>query len=211
MAIERICDAPGCSNQYYSKGYCRLHYQRWKAHGHIEPTRGRSGEALAFLHALVDAEAVEDCVQWPFGRTPNGYGRILIQGQKRVASRVVCEVAHGAPPTPDHQAAHSCGKGHEGCVNPLHLRWATPEENRADMIAHGTAHGMEFRKNNIVKPYSRSKRRAPIGKSITEDDVREIRRLHASGLGARTIGKMYGKGPSTVARIFRRETWKHVA
>ena len=49
----------------------------------------------------------------------------------------MCELAHGEAP-PRYEAAHSCGRGHLGCVNPRHLRWATSKENKADMIVHGT-------------------------------------------------------------------------
>lgn len=50
----------------------------------------------------------------------------------------MCILAHGEPPSPEHVAAHSCGQGHEGCVNPGHLRWATVAENIADTLKHGT-------------------------------------------------------------------------
>lgn len=45
---------------------------------------------------------------------------------------------------------------------------------------------------------------------FTEQDVRDIRALHESGMGARKIGKIYGCDPTTVARVFRRQTWNHV-
>jgi hypothetical protein len=55
------------------------------------------------------------------------------------ASRVMCILAHGPAPSPLHVAAHSCGKGTDGCVNPKHLRWATEKENYEDAVAHGVA------------------------------------------------------------------------
>lgn len=50
----------------------------------------------------------------------------------------MCELAHGPAPSGKHQAAHNCGKGHEGCVNPRHLEWKTNKENSIDKIRHGT-------------------------------------------------------------------------
>jgi hypothetical protein len=50
----------------------------------------------------------------------------------------MCILAHGEPELPKHEAAHSCGKGHLGCVNPKHLSWKTPAGNCADKRAHGT-------------------------------------------------------------------------
>jgi hypothetical protein len=99
------------------------------------PAKGLMAETSA---ALADVTHVsyqgEDCLTWPFSRF--GYGTIY--GHKH-AHRVMCELAYGPAPSPRHQVAHSCGKGHEGCVNPRHLRWATPKENSADMVLHGTA------------------------------------------------------------------------
>jgi hypothetical protein len=44
----------------------------------------------------------------------------------------MCEHRHGPAPTPGHQAAHTCGNGHNGCVNPWHLNWKTPAENQCE-------------------------------------------------------------------------------
>jgi hypothetical protein len=57
----------------------------------------------------------------------------------RRAHRVMCEIAHGPKPAPGFVAAHTCGKGREGCVNPRHLRWASQKENMADKLLHGTS------------------------------------------------------------------------
>lgn len=48
--------------------------------------------------------------------------------------RHMCKLKNGDPPTPDHEAAHSCGNGKHGCINPNHLRWATDAENMADTV-----------------------------------------------------------------------------
>lgn len=83
----------------------------------------------------------DDCLTWPFLKSPRGYARMHVNGRDKRVSRLVCEEAYGTPPTPDHHAAHSCGKGHLACVTKRHLRWATPVENAADKIIHGTNFG----------------------------------------------------------------------
>lgn len=67
-----------------------------------------------------------------------GAAQINLGGRSVIVARMVCEEVNGPPPTPAHQAAHSCGKGHLGCITPQHLRWATQVENEADKLIHGT-------------------------------------------------------------------------
>jgi hypothetical protein len=100
--------------------------------------KGR-GRAIAFLRGLIGHHG-EECVIWPMARdASNGYCHMGWNGKRYWAHRLMCELAHGPAPSDKHEAAHSCGKGHEGCVNPRHLEWKTRAENQADRTAHGTA------------------------------------------------------------------------
>jgi hypothetical protein len=98
----------------------------------------KPGEPLRFILEVALPHKGVECLTWPFNKNSKGYGRILIGGKKAIASRYVCELVHGAPPTPEHDAAHRCGKGHKGCIAPGHLSWKTPAENKADELIHGT-------------------------------------------------------------------------
>lgn len=132
---ERQCSIDDCSKPIVNiRGWCSAHYQRWRAHG--DPLKGRTadGEPKRYLHEVVLAYEGDECMPWPYGRYASGYGRI----RGSIVSRLVCEAVNGPPPTPKHEAAHSCGKGHEGCVTKGHLSWKTHAENMADTIAHGT-------------------------------------------------------------------------
>lgn len=54
-----------------------------------------------------------------------------------IAARVVCEWYHGPPPSPDHEAGHTCPEGENRlCVSPHHLRWMTREENERSKPPH---------------------------------------------------------------------------
>jgi len=46
--------------------------------------------------------------------------------------------------------------------------------------------------------------------TITEDVVREIRRLHAEGYGYVRIGRAVGLSHAHVQRIVKRRAWAHV-
>ena len=96
-----------------------------------------AGEAFRFILANVTHEG-DDCLIWPFARIPKGYGHLSYNGQMWRAHRLMCILANGESPTRDHHAAHTCGNGHGGCINPKHLEWKTPGENNSDRSGHGT-------------------------------------------------------------------------
>lgn len=172
-----------------AKGYCRAHYKRFRRHG--DPLAGGTamGARQRWIKDHVEHKG-DDCLIWPFSRTESGYGQFKVAGQSTIASRVMCEAAHGAPPTLDHQAAHSCGHGSSGCMNPRHLRWATRLENEADKIVHGTL--------------SRGEKQGQA--KLTEGDVRTIRRL-AGTCFQRDLAKRFGVARSQVGRIINGERW----
>jgi hypothetical protein len=128
-----------------------------------------------------------ECLIWPFARHPDG--RAHMKAGK--PSRIMCELAHGPAPTPTHEAAHSCGKAYSGCVNPLHLRWATPKENAADKEMHGT----------VV----RGERH--YGTTLTEVDVRRIRSLRGEVLG-RDLAEEYGVTAGCISEIQNMKSWR---
>lgn len=123
----------------------------------------------------------DDCLLWPFSRHSNGYGNFGRQGQQYYAHRFMCELVHGAPPTPKHHAAHSCGRGDQGCVHPRHVFWKTPGENQLDREDHGT------------------KNTGPRGK-ITVEQKREIIALRGQ-LTQAEIAELYGITRSRVSVI----------
>lgn len=98
------------------------------------------GEGKAYKWILAHQDYPHDdwCLVWPFARDKHGRGMMGFNGQHYWAHRFMCRLVKGDPPTTDHTAAHSCGNGHGGCVNPHHLSWKTQAENLEDCRAHGT-------------------------------------------------------------------------
>lgn len=191
------CKIEGCGKPVEGWGWCRAHYQRWQRHG--DPLgggvpRGETlGSATLFYREVVltDARGPNDpCLIWPFARGRHGYAEIQIDGKQATVSRFVCREAHGEPPTPKHDAAHSCGKGHLGCVTKSHLDWKTRAENMADQLAHGT------RIRGTKSPFAK----------LTEADVVAIRSMRGSKSLAK-IGAVYGVSKGSIYDIIRGRTW----
>lgn len=193
LAIQRMCSVENCDRKAHGRGYCHSHYVRWRRHGDpiLGQSRAKAGEPDAYLENVVLKSGQDECLIWPYCRSGNGYAAIQQKKTPRSVSRLVCEAANGAPPDPSYQAAHSCGRGHEGCVNRAHLSWKTPAGNMADMVAHGT--NLVGRRNGKTK--------------LTEAAVRHIR----AAKGAMTTGALatrYQITPEYVWQIQNNRTWR---
>jgi hypothetical protein len=156
--------------------------------------RGMQNARTRPLFALFEKAiryADDDCLFWPFGRQTVGYPLFTMNGRRQLVSRAVCEAVNGPPPTRRHEAAHSCGKGHLGCINGRHLRWATPKENRADRVLHGTVPRGETNHNAV----------------LTEQGAKDIFVRANKGENHRIIARMYGIDPAAVSAIKRGRNW----
>jgi hypothetical protein len=197
MAVTfKPCAVPGCNgNAHHSKKgareLCSAHYQRLRKHG--DPTGGGTahGEPRKWLEAHADHSG-EECLKWPFTRRIDGYAVLSDKANGRgiMAHRFMCTLAHGDAPTDRHQAAHNCGNGHLGCVNPRHLRWDTAKGNMADKVIHGRNNRGTRNPKNV----------------LTEDQVRSIRR----GFGIESVSAMArraGVSRTSVRYIIERRNW----
>jgi hypothetical protein len=161
--------------------YCGPHYHRLLRHG--DPNGGSRflGETRAFIEHLVKEPLHDGCVTWPFA-TSRGYAYVAWNGKYVSVSRLICRLVHGDPPSGKIHAAHRCGKGAQGCVNPKCLYWATKAENDADRVRHGTI---------------------PRGEKcflsrLTDAEADAIRRDRRKGI---VIAAEYGVSPAQVSRI----------
>lgn len=158
----------------------------------IAYNRGK-GRGFAFLVGLVGHRG-KKCVLWPLARDRHGYGQCGYNGKLLRANRVMCELAHGKPPSPKHQAAHNCGKGDTGCVNPTHLEWKTNSQNQYDRRKHGThGNGMGRR-----------------GK-LTAAQVRQIRIAKGGKVSQAVLAAKYGISEGTLRGVQARRWWKHIS
>lgn len=153
----------------------------------VEKVKARRGEALEWLLARKD-HASDECLIWPFARSKTGYGSL----GRSSPHRRMCEIAHGAPSAPGLEAAHSCGNGDGGCVNPRHLRWASPSENRQDKVRHGTD----------------ARREKCSAAKLTEANVCALREEYTcGGISQRALARKYGVSQSEISRVLGGKRW----
>lgn len=130
------CRVEGCERPVKSRDLCGAHYKRLWRHG--DPKGGALPKGLAqnFVDQEIPAHEGDECLIWPYGKTRAGYGVFMRDGTQ-YAHHVACAISCGPRPSDRlAYAAHSCGT--PACVNPRHLRWATPTENSLDRRLHGT-------------------------------------------------------------------------
>lgn len=191
---HRICSVEDCKKPVKARGWCTAHWARWRKYGDASVVRfpmAEKGAPMGFLEALIGTQS-QDCICWPFSKTLNGYGQISYGGKPKGAHRVICEMAYGTSPSPKHEAAHSCGNGHLGCVNPNHLRWATHKENGEDMARHGTS--------------PRGERQG--SSKLTEADVLRIRKRLDAGASQKRLAGEFGVSRSAIGGIAQGGTWR---
>lgn len=148
----------------------------------------------------VDTSGGQDaCWNWTAAKS-KGYG---IMSSKRGCSphkayRISWELHNGPIPIGLH-VLHKCDNA--ACVNPQHLFVGTHRDNMDDMTFKGRARVAS--KAHHGEKNSSSK--------LTEDQVREIRRLGNDGIPASEIARAFRISRPVCSKIIRRELWKRVA
>jgi DNA-binding XRE family transcriptional regulator len=140
----------------------------------------------------VERRGPDECWPWLANRNEKGYGRFRGAGRgggDLKAHRVAWELTHG--PT-DLQVLHRCDN--PPCCNPDHLFLGTNLDNVHDSISKG---------------------RKPIGSRnpsarLTEEAIREVRRLRTQGTTQTEIARRLGVHSSTISAIDRGVAWRHV-
>lgn len=195
---KKFCSVDNCNRTHHSKGFCALHKHRMKVNGEVGPAGlliADKGELLNWLLTVACKHAKKkNCLIWPYPRGSDGYPIVTYKGKSRRAHRLVCRKVHGKPPTKEHQACHTCGKGHEGCINPHHLYWGTPKENMDDRAAHGNTRRGETHG----------------GAKLTDLKVSKILRLIDKQWPDTKIALKYGVTPRVIRLIRIEESWKHL-
>lgn len=144
----------------------------------------------------VDKRGPDECWQWKAGKTIFGYGVFHAEiSNTDLAHRFSYALHYGTMPDGVF-VCHRCDN--PACVNPAHLFLGTPLENSQDMVKKNR-HWVPTRKGDAN---GRAK--------LTEDDVREIRRLRSNGVREIDVAQQFRVSVDTVSSIFGRRTWSHI-
>jgi hypothetical protein len=133
------------------------------------------------------------CFIWTGAILKSGYG-VFDSDRTRLAHRVSWELTNG--PIPDGmQILHSCDT--PSCVNPHHLSLGTQKKNISDAVKR------ERMKDNYPHPKGVNHSGARLNDAI-------VKKILDSTESCAFLSRIYGVSTSTIFRIRKRMSWKHV-
>jgi hypothetical protein len=140
------------------------------------------GKTSRWIMKHLDYADDDWCLIYPFAWEEGAYPKYKRRvGEKQhVLHRVMCEYRNGVAPTPKHHSAHSCDRGVEGCVNPMHVSWKTPTENQLDRKNTGVGSSRKLTPEIVDQILARKGLDRPIDLAKRFNvSLRNVRFIHA--------------------------------
>lgn len=152
-------------------------------------------------HAVITESDL--CWYWTGHKIPSGYGTFCVNGKFNYAHRLSWEIENGEIPEGLY-ILHKCDN--PSCVNPNHLFSGTQADNMQDMVNKG---------RKVSNPPKGIKH--PLSK-LTDDDIREIRKIYIKGkpgdkpspYSVKGLSVKYNVASSLIHRIVKRVSWPHI-
>jgi len=144
------------------------------------------------------------CWNWIGQKSEHGYGIIsksshIRAGVKTYAHQLSWLIYNGEIPS-GMFICHHCDN--PACVNPNHLFLGTPQDNVDDKMRKGrhrtrVFYGKEHPQHGTNSPYNK----------LTENDVREIRKLYVEGETLRSIASKFNVVHGVINNIIQGRKW----
>jgi hypothetical protein len=159
--------------------------------------KDRADRFWKFYNARISVAG--DCLSWTGGVSRGGVAKVRWNGKSTTVRRVLYQLLHGEISEGD-VITMTCN--HSWCVRQSHLEKATPEQ--IEMKRRNTASDTFAR---LTPTFTGADSHNAI---LTEDDVREIRKLRDNGCRQVDVADRFSVSPSTIQSVVRRKTWAHV-
>lgn len=173
LTTAHMCHDARCSKRHHLKAMCQRCHNRYdvpfrklnrfrnRIHGDVE------------ARVLARGKFTDDCWTWTGTHSPEGYGRVRIDGISGFVHRFMVSWILGRPLQTNEHIDHLCRV--RDCFRPSHLELVTPQEN--------------------------SRRGAKTKISMLQ--VAQIREMRSKRIGVKEIGLIFGIHHSHVSRIAR--------
>ena len=150
-------------------------------------------ELIERFHEKWDLNEQNGCWEWTAATMGKGYGFIKIPGTRnQIGAHRLSYLIHHGELQDGEVVCHSCDN--PKCVKPSHLFAGSQLDNLQDMKSKDRH--LSGAKNTVSK--------------LTDDKVRQIHKLSASGLSQGKIAKSFGVTQGTVFKILHGERWNHI-
>ena len=139
------------------------------------------------------------CWEWRGRRDEDGYGGFKAEGRNLRAHRLAVEFFNGPIGDSSSVVCHKCDN--PPCCNPRHLFVGSIADNWRDSKVKGRREYAEHKRRGGNSNWAR----------LTEDQVIEIRRLHASGnITQEELAARFGVTRPNIHHVVTRKTWSHL-
>ena len=149
-----------------------------------------SSRAVGFSDRLWKNEKT-GCIEWQGSRDKNGYGTLRAGRKDYKAHRAAFERTHGPIPK-GMMVCHTCDN--PPCCNVDHMFLGSASDNAQDCVSKSRhVHGSKS-----------------ANAKISDHIVRQIKARLKSGESQAAIARTFGIDQTTVSRVKRQKSWKHV-
>jgi hypothetical protein len=136
-------------------------------------------------------DAISGCHLWSGATTRYGYGRLGIRHEQVAAAHRLSWALNRGHVPKGFFVCHKCDN--PPCVNPRHLFLGTPKDNSVDAKTKG--------RNAFISGEVHYRAKLSVASVLA---------IRASVESGQTMAKRYGVAESTISRIRKDKTWRHI-